>query len=97
MLAEIRSQHWKPFNPLVFQPTFTSESRDADIGNRPAHGGGWGALQTGIGLRAPPCVSQTASGNMLNSTRSSAQFSVRTLMDAMWEGRSKRKGIDVYI
>ena len=54
-------------------------------------------METGIGLRAPPCVNQTASGNMLNSTRSSAQFSVRTLTDAMWEGRSKRKGIDLHI
>ena len=99
MLGEIRSQHWKPFNPLVFQPTFTSESRDADVGNRWAHGGvgGGGALETGIGLRAPPCVNQTANGNMLNSTRSSAQFSVRTLTDAMWEGRPKRKGIDIHI
>ena len=54
-------------------------------------------METGIGLRAPPCVNQTANGNMLNSTRSSAQFSVRTLTDAMWEGRPKRKGIDIHI
>ena len=57
-------------------------------------------LEIGIDMYSLPCVKQTASGKLLDSTGSSVQCSVMT-WGMGWEsgvgGKSKREGMYVYI
>ena len=77
-------------------------NRGTDVGNgcvdTVGEGGGGMNWEFGTDIYIPPCVKQTASGNLLYSARSSARCSVMTNRDGMGEGEAQEgRGICIHM